>query len=108
MDQRSRKLNRLRGFDYSQSGYYYITICTKDRIHWFGSAINGKMDYSPLGLFTIRTYINIPQFYTDVSIDKYVIMPNHIHGIIVVRGRVGTEQCSVPTVIRQCEYTPRK
>jgi len=87
------------GFDYSQNGYYFITICIKNRIHWFGSIQKNNVNYSPLGLFAINTFQNIPKFYLNVSTDKFVIMPNHIHGIIIIKNCVGTEHCSVPTNI---------
>lgn len=97
---RNRRNNRLKNHDYSQNGYYYITICTQRRIHWFGSIKNSKIDYSLLGSFANVSFENIPNFYSRVSIDEYVVMPNHVHGIIHIENSVGTEHCSVPTNIK--------
>jgi len=98
----NRKSNRLRNFDYSEGGYYYVTICTKDKKQYFGEIINGKMNFNKCGRVARKRWLEIPIHYENVDIDLFIIMPNHIHGIIIIKEKscdtvVGTEQCSVPT-----------
>ena len=75
-----RKLPRLTGFDYANEGYYFITICTHNKAPLFGS-INS---INEIGLIAENELLNIPNHFADVRIDKYVIMPNHIHSIVVI------------------------
>ncbi len=97
----NRKSNRLRDYDYSTSGYYYVTICTKDREEFFGAISNEYMILNKYGGIAKNKLKEIPKHYENIDIDLFIIMPNHIHGIIVINdnnyANVGTEQCSVPT-----------
>ncbi len=93
---KGRKRNRLKGYNYNDSGYYFITICTHQRIEYFGDCIDGKMFLNERGLIAERCLEEIEDFYENVVIDEYIIMPNHVHLIISII-RVGTEHCSVPT-----------
>ncbi len=101
--QRIRKLQRLLEYDYSQPGWYFITICTQFMMEWFGDVVAGQMVLNECGEIAEKFWLDIPSHYSDVTIDEFVIMPNHVHGIIVIhhdadtRHGVGTEQCSVPT-----------
>jgi len=99
-----RRLNRCSMFNYSLPGFYYVTICTKDRIHWFGQIVDDQMILNEIGAAANEFWSLIPRFYKNVLIDQYAVMPNHIHGIIRIMdggastdALVGTEQCSVPT-----------
>ena len=75
---------RLNGYDYAQAGYYFITICTKDRIYWFGNIKNSEMIKSKIGEITDKCWLEIPSHFPFVELDKFIIMPNHIHGIIII------------------------
>lgn len=98
---KERRLNRLKDYDYSQIGYYFVTICTKNKIEHFGKIENGKTILNRYGEITQRYWKGIPNNYKNVRIDEFIIMPNHIHGIIIIKENydnvVRTEQCSVPT-----------
>ena len=83
-----RKQLRLNGYDYSSSGCYFITICTRFMQHWFGEINNRKMNLNTYGKIAHNYWLEIPKHYTNVSIDEFVIMPNHIHGIIVIKPSV--------------------
>jgi putative transposase len=100
---RERKLNRKRGYDYSSPGAYFVTICVHGRMRKesvFGSISNGTMLLNEWGTVAERYWEEIPDHYDNVRLDEYCVMPDHIHGIIWIIGiTVGTEQCSVPTVI---------
>jgi REP element-mobilizing transposase RayT len=75
---------RLPNRDYSANGWYFITICTHQRQHFFGDVVNGQMYYSPIGEIAQKYWSDIPNHFDFVYLDVYVIMPNHIHGIIVI------------------------
>ena len=100
-----RKSMRLNEYDYSSPGYYYVTFCTKDRIEWFGKVEKEQMIYNTYGETACQIWENIPFHYRNVDTDEYIVMPNHIHGVIVIREKnVGTEQCSVPTKTMNKRY----
>ena len=77
---------RLRGFDYSQEGYYFVTICTYHHECLFGEIVDGKIVLNPLGLIVKHNWIAISNHFKFVRINQYMIMPNHIHGILIVDG----------------------
>ena len=79
-----RKPNRLRDYDYSQDGYYFITICTRGRKEFFGNIREGKLDLNRYGETVNQCWHNLPRHYPNCSLDSFVIMPNHVHGIIVI------------------------
>lgn len=73
---------RLPGYDYSQPGGYYVTICTHNRAHLFGKINNGQMILNTLGSTVQQCWQGIPTRYPHAILDAYIIMPNHLHGII--------------------------
>jgi REP element-mobilizing transposase RayT len=83
-----RRSIRLPEYDYSQEGIYYITICTQGRKCLFGEIRNGKIALSECGRIVDDWWQNIPERYSGVILDEYVIMPNHMHGIIIIGGYV--------------------
>jgi putative transposase len=82
-----RKNNRLVKYDYSQPGYYFITICTDNKIEYFGTIRNGEMALSAAGRIARQFWKNTPVCYQNADIDEYVVMPNHLHGIIIIKDR---------------------
>lgn len=76
---------RIPWFDYGSNASYYITICTKDRKEFFGSIENREMLFSPIGRIVQDEWEKTPMIRPELNLimDKYIIMPNHIHGIIV-------------------------
>ena len=85
-DKHHRRSIRLQGYDYSQRGAYFITLCTKNREHLFGEILNGEIQLNEFGKITQQCWLEIPNHFPHVQLDKYIIMPNHIHGIIVLVG----------------------
>lgn len=77
-----RRSIRLKGYDYTQAGLYFITICTQDRERLFGKIVNRKMILSDAGLMVETVWNEIPQYYIDFDIHAFIVMPDHIHGII--------------------------
>ncbi len=79
-----RQSIRLKGYDYSQPGFYFITICTKNRAHVFGKINNGVMHLNEYGRVAKKEWIRTEGLRFNVIIDAYIIMPNHMHGIIEI------------------------
>ena len=97
MDKPVRKRNRLPNYDYSTNGYYFVTICSKDRKRIFGSVPNPSENctiYSKLGFVVEKHILHISNHYNNVTVEKYVVMPNHIHLIIILG-------CSVPVSLEK-------
>jgi len=79
-----RRSIRLKGYDYSQSGMYFITICCQNHICRFGKIENGKMILNDAGQIAFNEWMKTPDVRPNVQLDAFVVMPNHIHGIIVI------------------------
>lgn len=79
-----RQSFRLKGYDYRREGMYYVTICTKDRQHYFGQIQNGQSVLSDIGQIVLDNWFKIPQFSPHIVLDEFVVMPNHIHGILAI------------------------
>lgn len=73
------KSNRLEDYDYSENWGYFITICCKERVEYFGEIVDGEMILNEYGKIVEEEILNIPIFRKNVILDEYVIMPNHIH-----------------------------
>lgn len=78
------KSTRLPGWDYSSPGFYFITICTKDRRSHFGKIINAAVHLSQVGNIVYEEWLKTNQIRPNVSFDEFVIMPNHLHGILIL------------------------
>lgn len=75
---------RLKGYDYSQAGAYFVTICTHRRECLFGDVVNGNVILNEYGKCVQFTWNDLPNHNPDILLDAFVIMPNHIHGIIII------------------------
>ena len=84
-----RKLIRLKDYDYSKYGYYYITICTKNRENHFGIIKNEHVILNQFGDIAYGSWQDIPNHHKNVNLDRFIIMPNHIHGILILCNTVG-------------------
>ena len=82
--QRRRRSLRLNGYDYAQAGAYFITICTQDRACLFGQVIDGAMRLNDAGELATGLWQDMPVRFAGLDIDAFVVMPNHIHGILVL------------------------
>ena len=80
----NRQSIRLQGYDYTQSGAYFITICTDQKECIFGKIDSGAMQLSPLGELAYYQWLQLPKRFTNIGLEAFVIMPNHLHGIIVI------------------------
>ena len=93
---KNRQSTRLVGFDYSKPGFYFLTICTSQREHLFGRVSTGIMDLNIAGKTATKCWLEIPEHFPHVILHKYVVMPNHIHGIIELMPL--TENEKIPSV----------
>lgn len=88
---KNRKLNRLSGFDYSSDCLYFVTSVVRDRIPYFGEIENGEMRLNPIGEIAEKQWEWLGNQYPYIKLHSFVVMPNHIHGIIEIdRNVAGT------------------
>lgn len=105
---------RMPGRDYTEPGSYFITICTRQRVAWFGDIRNGRMELTDIGAVVDQYWREIPSHFPNVRLDEFVVMPDHMHGILTLRprdvadhGSVGTRHWRVPTPSRVDADPPR-
>lgn len=96
---------RLKGWNYSSAGMYFVTICVRNRECLFGDITNGEMHLSRIGEIVAEEWQNTPKVRPYVELDEWVVMPNHIHGIIVITDAVETPHRDVS--VEQQETFPR-
>jgi putative transposase len=84
---------RMPSWDYGSHGLYFVTICTKDRLHYLGDIISNtsqetqniaSLQRTDIGEISEKNWLDIPKHFNFVEVDEYVIMPNHIHGILFI------------------------
>ena len=83
-DEPRRRSVRLRGYDYSTPGAYFITVCTQNRLPLFGEVANGRMEANRLGSVIEDCWAKLPDHYDNVALDAFILMPNHVHGVIII------------------------
>ncbi len=82
---RHRKNIRLEDYDYSSPGFYFVTIVSYKRKNNFGEIIDGEIKLNSLGMIVEKTWQEIPQHFPYIEVDSYVVMPNHFHGIVIIK-----------------------
>ena len=106
-----RRSIRVKGYDYAQPGAYFVTICAQDRECRFGTVADGVMHLNDAGRMVASVWDELPIFYPGVGIDAFVVMPNHIHGIIILHADpshlVGAGPRACPAGPRACPPGPR-
>ncbi len=80
----SRKSLRLQGYDYRQAGAYFVTICTYNRVPLFGDIYGDRMALNDVGRIAQDTWEEIPKHFAHVDTDEFIVMPNHVHGIVII------------------------
>jgi len=108
-----RRSIRLPGYDYTQPGAYFVTICTYQKQCWFGDVVNGEMRCNQLGKIVDTFWQALPRRFPHIQLNDFVVMPNHLHGILIITNQGNHEQSSyttekfsqpvpgsIPTVIR--------
>ena len=84
-----RRSVRLKDYNYSQAGLYFVTICVQNKISLFGNIINGEIKLNDAGIIVEKEWLKLPQQYNNIQLHEYVIMPNHFHAIIQITTPVG-------------------
>jgi len=93
-----RRSIRLAGYDYSQAGAYFVTIVVHQRRYLFGEITDGKMELNDYGKIADECWRAIPKHFPHVELGAYVVMPNHVHGIIMVKDpQIGATHASPQT-----------
>ncbi len=109
----NRRSIRLRNYDYSRAGAYFLTVCVRKRLCLFGDVVAGKMVLNEFGTIVRDEWLKTAEIRENIEMDSFVVMPNHVHGIVLIAGCAGTarraptlEQFanpvsgSLPTIIR--------
>jgi len=103
-EQYHRRSIRLKDYDYAKAGAYFVTTCTWQREYAFGEIMNGLVQLNRRGEIVQAVWDDLPNHYALVQLDAFVVMPNHIHAIIVLEDN--TEQASVGAGLRPAPTTP--
>ena len=82
---------RLQTWDYADEGSYFITICTKNRRHFFGDVMDGKMVLTNAGVIADILWHEIKHHNKNIQLGEFIVMPNHIHGILILDGENGIQ-----------------
>lgn len=90
MQDHHRRSIRLKEYDYTQSGFYFLTICTHNRFCLFGAIEHDAMRLSKQGEIAVACWLAIPDHFSHIELDECIVMPNHVHGIL----RAGDYRCT--------------
>lgn len=93
-DKYHRKYIRLKEYDYSSKGFYYVTLCVNEQLCLFGDIEDGKIKLNDAGKMVGKIWQEIPKYYASAKIDEYIVILNHFHGIIILNNDdVGAPLC---------------
>jgi REP element-mobilizing transposase RayT len=100
-----RRSIRLKRYDYSQAGTYFITICTHQRKCLFGEIVDGQMQLNQFGQIVQSHWQNLAKHHFHIVLDEFVVMPDHFHGIIIIKNlnvdrQNNLQQKGIPEIIR--------
>ena len=96
---------RLTGYDYTQNGCYFLTICTRNRECLFGEIQNAMMFLSDIGMKVNECWLDIPNHFPQIVLHEYVIMPNHLHGIIEINN-TNTIESNIGVIVGANNHSP--
>jgi len=94
---------RLQGYDYSSEGSYFVTMCTKGREGLLGEIVGHEMRLSEVGEIVKQYWLDLPDHFCNVTINEYQVMPNHVHGVVVIWNHRRDLINQIPTGVRN-EY----
>ncbi len=98
-EQNHRRSIRLQGYDYTQPGAYFVTICTQTRACLFGAVADGAMRLNNPGQIAKAAWDELSARFPSVRLDAFIVMPNHVHGIIIVGAQFIAPQKTPPTIV---------
>lgn len=103
-----RRSIRLRDYDYSQNGAYFVTVCVNKKLELFGNIVDSGMVLNRAGKMTGEIWEKLPEKFDGVFLDEYCVMPNHFHGILVIDANPGNKFKNMGENIRLCNTTTDK
>ena len=101
-----RRSVRLKGFDYSQPGAYFVTVCTHEKRCCLGQIVRGEMKLNAIGVVVNECWLDIPRHFPNVELNTHIVMPNHVHGLFVIRPRMGEGRRERPCGTRAQHAVP--
>lgn len=116
MDKPERKPLRLKEYDYSQNDAYFVTVCLKPRLPLFGRVVGAgprpaRTELSPFGQIVVDTWNDLPEHNPGIALGPFIVMPDHIHGILLLddRAGLGPAPTPLPEIMRQLKsFSARK
>ncbi len=90
---RNRRSIRLKDYDYASPGAYFVTVCSHDRKCVFGEVVDGRMRLNEFGLIVVEEWKKTPAIREEIGIDTFAMMPNHLHGIVIIEELVVGDNC---------------
>ena len=103
-----RKRNRMQGFDYSADATYFVTICTKDKVHHFGKIEGGKMTLNEYGKIVENGILWLEKQYPYFELHNFVVMPNHVHILFEINRKENMKLKSVSSLMGAYKTTSSK
>ena len=94
-----RKSIRLKDYDYAESGLYFFTVCCHEKKALLGHIENGEIKLNELGEIVHETWLDLPNHYAEIGLDEFIIMPNHIHGIVIMKSS-SAKRHALPEIMR--------
>jgi putative transposase len=94
-----RRSLRLHGYDYAQAGAYFITVCTHRRVALFGEVVENDVQLNRAGMIVKEAWGDLTAHYHDIDLDEFVVMPNHVHGIIILADHPRSRH-GIPEIVR--------
>lgn len=98
---------RLQTWDYGSNGSYFITICTKKRKHFFGEILDGKMQLNEIGKLAEQYWMEIPNHFSFIELGNFVVMPNHVHGILIIDKNAANENDATGSIVINVDVEKR-
>src|SRR3972149_2888638 len=99
---------RLKDYNYSRNGAYFVTICTKNSMQLFGSIVDQKLIPNRQAEVLTECWLDLPAHYTNCVLDKFIIMPNHVHGIIIIDNEIAETGLKLNNTIVETDLKPDK
>ena len=103
-----RRSIRLKGYDYSLAGAYFVTIVAQGRLCLFGGVADGEMRLNDAGAMVCRVWEGMPRRFPAIEMDEFVVMPNHVHGVMFIRQRWGSRSGVAGTTTRDAATVGQK
>jgi REP element-mobilizing transposase RayT len=91
---------RAQWWDYNSNGAYFITICTQNRVHYFGEIQDGQMILSEIGKLVHQFWMEIPNHFPHIRFGEFVVMPDHMHGILILDMNVAVQHSKDPNEMK--------